>query len=419
MRASKTSSGPLRPHRARASGRTRHLLAASPRRRGGRRRRRSDHDRWLGLLGGRHVFTRAKLGTYYPDQIRRQASGLPHRQARSYADLGHKSRFRRAGDLLSWSFQRSDDDAANRCRPSRLAGRPDRCWCCWAPRRWPPPNWPCRRSRYHERTPAQRPAGDQRGGPRQPHRHRAGLVPRRLEGRSAGPLGLRAPVRAPDVQEHQAHARRADGSPHRGRRRRQQRLHRRRRHQLLRGGAQQLPADPAVGRGRAAVQPQRGREELQVRARGGAGGISPERAGQSLRQAVQRDRPALVHGASVQATDHRQHRGSRRRLAAGRDRLPPDVLPPGQRHPDRRRRLRPEAARRVGRSLLRLDPEAGHAGARRSPCRSRRAAPTSATPKPAPTAPLPGAGDDLADSAGIQRRHASRCRSPPRCSSQR
>ncbi len=38
---------------------------------------------------------------------------------------------------------------------------------------------------------------------------------------------------------------------------------------------------PAVGRGRAAVQPQRGRGELQVRARGGGGGIPPERAGQS------------------------------------------------------------------------------------------------------------------------------------------
>ena len=206
--------------------------------------------------------------------------------------------------------------------------------------------------------PGQWPAGDQRRGPRQPDRRGPGLVPRRLQGRPAGTLRLRAPVRAPDVQGHRAHARRADGPPHRGRRRQQQRLHRRRHHQLLRGRPQQLPADPAVGRGRAPVQPQGRRQELQVRARGGAGGIPAAGTRRSVRQAVQRDRSALLRRASVQATDHRQHRGSRRRFAAGRDRFPQDVLSSRQRDPDRHRRLRSEAARCLGRPVFRLDPEA-------------------------------------------------------------
>ena len=232
--------------------------------------------------------------------------------------------------------------------------------------------------------PGQRPAGPQRRGPRQPDRRGAGLVPRRLEGRSAGPLGLRAPVRAPDVQEHGAHAGRADRPADRGCRRQQQRLHRRRHHQLLRGRAEQLPADAAVGRGRAPVQPQRRRRPT-----------SSPSARWCRRNTGRACWPIPTASCSTAIDPHsyavhpyqRPTIGSIEDLDAaslrGRDRLPRDVLPARQRDPDRRRRLRPEAARCLGRPVFRLDPEAGRADPAGRPRPNRRAAKTSATPKPA------------------------------------
>ena len=94
--------------------------------------------------------------------------------------------------------------------------------------------------------------------------------------------------------------------------------------ELLRSRAVEPPRDAAVGRGRAHGLAQRRRGELQVRARGGQGGVSPARPGPAVRAALLRCicvRP-IVRRASLRAAGHRQHRGARRRDARRRARLP-------------------------------------------------------------------------------------------------
>ena len=113
-----------------------------------------------------------------------------------------------------------------------------------------------------------------------------GLVRRRLEGRSARPLGLRAPVRAYDVQVDPQHGARAVRPADRGCRRLQQRLDQRRLHQLLRGRPGQPPAAPALGRGRADGLAGRRAGLLRLRARRGEGGVAQPRPRRALRAAV-------------------------------------------------------------------------------------------------------------------------------------
>ena len=86
----------------------------------------------------------------------------------------------------------------------------------------------------------------------------------------------------------------------------------RRRHGLPRGRAVEPPRDAALGRGRADGEPEGRRGELQVRARGGRGGVPPARPRLAVRPLLQRDRAGVVPRASVQAAGDRQHRGPRR-----------------------------------------------------------------------------------------------------------
>ena len=114
---------------------------------------------------------------------------------------------------------------------------------------------------------AERAEGDHRARPHHAQRHRAGLVRRRGQERSARPLRLRAPVRAHDVQGHPRHAGRVHGPADRGRRRHEQRLHPGRHHRVLRGDPRRRPAAADLGRSRADELAGGRQGQLQFRAR--------------------------------------------------------------------------------------------------------------------------------------------------------
>ena len=163
--------------------------------------------------------------------------------------------------------------------------------------------------------------------------------------------------------------RRAVRPPDRGRRRRQQRLHRRRRHQLLRGGARATTCRRCCGpRPSGCPTSTSTRRTSSPSARWCEEEYRQRVLAIAVRQAVQRDRPAArtrVH--PYKRPTHRQHRGPRRGHA--RTTSSPSTTRyyrPDNADPDRRRRLRSEAARRLGRPVLRLDPEAGRRRCRRS-----------------------------------------------------
>ena len=142
-----------------------------------------------------------------------------------------------------------------------------------------------RAARLSEPHPRQRPSG--LFDPRHLDLERVGpgLVRRRIEGRSARPLGLRAHVRASDVQVDPQPGARADGPADRGCRRLQQRLDQRRLHQLLRGGPGQPSPAAALGRGRADGLAGRRAGLLRLRARRGEGGVALSPSRPALRQA--------------------------------------------------------------------------------------------------------------------------------------
>ena len=116
------------------------------------------------------------------------------------------------------------------------------------------------------------------------------------------------------------------------------------------------------------------RGQLPLRARRGAGGVPAADPRLALRPLLRGDAHQAVPAPSLPARRDRQHREPRRRRGRRRRRLPRHLLPAGQRHPDRHRRLRPAPARRLGRQVLRA----------RSPAR----------PTPLPRARDPGAGVD-------------------------
>ena len=205
--------------------------------------------------------------------------------------------------------------------------------------------------------PGQRAACVQRAGPDHPQRHHPDVLRRGRQGRSDRPLGLRPPVRAPDVQGHPRHALGVPGPADRGRRRVQQRLHRRGRHRVPRGRARQPPGAAAVGGGGAAQLAEGGPGQLRLGTPSSGGGAAPAGAGRSLRPAVQLPGAGrLLHRVALQAPGDRQHRRPERRDAGRRAGLPRHLLPARQRQPDRGRQLRPGPARRLGGQILRRHP---------------------------------------------------------------
>ena len=198
---------------------------------------------------------------------------------------------------------------------------------------------PARAPRLHRRRTAdrlsrahafQRTARLQRGGQDHPQRHRPGLLRCRRQGRSGASLGLRAPVRAHDVQVHPRHAVGGHGPADRGRGRVQQRLNRRRLHRLFRGDPRQPPGAAAVGGGGAHERSAGRSEGLRVRTRRGGGGAAPARAGRPLWPALFADDPGgVVSGASVQAAGDRQHRrpGTPPAFPTCRPSTPPTTAP--------------------------------------------------------------------------------------------
>ena len=137
--------------------------------------------------------------------------------------------------------------------------------------------------------------------------HAGALVPRRVEGREAGPHRVRASVRAPDVQGlAQRPARSAPVLDHE-RRRPGQRVNRRGRDGLLGDGAGAVPAARALARGRSDGLARRQRREVQDRARGRQGRAPDALREPAVRPAAGNHLRQGVHDASVQAPDDRQH----------------------------------------------------------------------------------------------------------------
>ena len=253
---------------------------------------------------------------------------------------------------------------------------------------------------------AERASGLHRARHAHAERGGAGLVQGGRQGRSEGPLRLRAPVRAPDVQGHARHARGHVRPADRGRRRDQQRLHQRRLHRVPRGGAGQLSAADPVGRGRADGLAGRRRGRLPLRAQRGGGGAAPAGAGRALRRAVlPADARGLLHREPLRAAHDRLDRGPGRRDARRRAGLPRGLVPAGQRGAGGGRELRPGPAQQLDRPVFRQAAAA----------RLADPAPAAGRAGPQPGAdldrlraqhPAAGAAVHLSRAAGGQPRHA-------------
>ena len=179
----------------------------------------------------------------------------------------------------------------------------------------------------------------------------------------------------------------------------------RRRHRLPGGGAVEPPRDAALGRGRAAAEPQGRRGQLPFRARRRGGGVPAADPRLALRPLLRGDEHQAVPAPSVPARRDRQHREPRRRRGRRRRRLPRHLLPARQRHPDRHRRLRPAPARRLGRQVLRRHSPSGHAAA------AARVPGAAVDGRPddhgeGAERAAAGGGHDLAGAAGDRRRRA-------------
>ena len=106
------------------------------------------------------------------------------------------------------------------------------------------------------------------------------------------------------------------------------------------------------------------------------GGVPAEDPRLALRPLLRGDEHQAVSAPSLPARRDRQHREPRRGRGRRRRRLPRHLLPAGQRHPDRHRRLRPAPARRLGRQVLRPPSRARPRRCRRARPRSRPGPPT-------------------------------------------
>src|SRR5665213_2802043 len=189
----------------------------------------------------------------------------------------------------------------------------------------------------------ERPARHHRRGSSRADRCDRRRLRRRREERSGRALGVRAPVRAPDVQGHGERQARVARPLHRRCRRLQQCLHGRGHHQLLRDRSVESPRTAAVGRGRSHGEPHRRPAELRHRTQGRDRRVRPERAGAAVRDAL-RACGRRVHDASLQERRHRQSRSVERGVAGRRGRVSQDVLPARQRDAGARGDLDPAQA---------------------------------------------------------------------------
>ena len=194
--------------------------------------------------------------------------------------------------------------------------------------------------------------------------HRA-VVPRRFEEREEGPHGVRAPLRAHDVQGVQERRARGASVAHFERGRPEQRLDQRRLHRLLGNHAGAVPADGALARSRSHGHAADRREGVRDRARGRQGRAPHARREPALREAERDHLRPGVHHPSVQAPDDWQHGRPRSRVHRRRARLLQDLLRARERHARPRWRLRFERSDGSGQQVPGPDPEVGQAGTAR------------------------------------------------------
>ncbi|CAA9328843.1 MAG: Zinc protease, partial [uncultured Gemmatimonadetes bacterium] len=206
---------------------------------------------------------------------------------------------------------------------------------------------------------SQRAQRDPVAGPLHPRGGGERVVPRGIGQRGGGAHRVRPPLRAHDVPGLGEHRRRRALQDGAGGGRHAERIHQRGPHQLLRGGARQLPGTrPLAGGGPHGLPaPRHDPAEAGQPAQRGA-----ERAAAELREPAVRpgagnhSRGPVPGGAPLLVDHHRQPQGPERGRHGGRAGLLPHVLHAAQRIAGRRRRLRPGAGQAVDREVLRRHP---------------------------------------------------------------